>query len=252
MGFEKLLHVTNSQEASLTDIQHFAGLRKLGLEEVIFSQPQNSDAWKTRLGDVGLQAKILEMDGPMVRSILDAAGREGVSFISTDMEAETGGMFRRLFSKELLKLSRVPVMLMPKTAATHAGEQAGMFDHVIFATDWSGSCREVMRYLLKFKGIIKELEIIHVVEKRLSVKEMRELRYMLSAWRSAFLDGGIDAESHIYAGKRHEEILLAAKDYGGTCIVMGGSGKSSVKSILRRSCSYRVAQGSPVPTIVVP
>ena len=127
-----------------------------------------------------------------------------------------------------------------------------MFHRAVLAADRSESCREAMRYLLTFKGVIKELEIVHVIGKRLSIKEMRDLRQMLSAWRNTFLDHSIDAEFHIYAGKCDEEILLAAKDYGGTCIVMGSPKKSSIKKILRLSSTYRVAEASPVPTIIVP
>jgi nucleotide-binding universal stress UspA family protein len=252
MKLEKLLYVPNRPEAGIDDIQRFAGIRKVGLEEVICFHSSNSDVWKARLGDVGIQVKDLVADGPMVRGVLDAADRESVSFISTNMDAEKKSLFHRPFARELLKSSHVPVMLLPKNAGLSGAEQSGMFDHVIFATDWSESCKKVMRYLLRFKTTIKEMEIIHVVEKRLSVKEMRVLRYKLSAWRSAFLDQQVDAESHIYAGKRHEEILLAARNYKGTCIVMGISKRSPMKRFLRRPCSYRVAKESQVPTIVVP
>ena len=252
MAFEKLLHITKSSEASEVEVQQLAGLRKLGLEEVIFFHPYNEVNWKERLGAFGIQATNLTADGPMIPNLLGVARQEGVSFISTNIDDQQKGMFRRPYAKDLIKLSPVPVMLMPQAMEPSDVEQGNMFDHVVFATDWSESCRDVMRYLLKFKGVIKELEIVHVVEKRLSIKEMRELRYMLSAWRSAFLNSSIDAESHIYAGKRHEEILLAAKDYNGTCVVMGTSKKSSIKRFIECSCSYRVAEVSPVPTIIVP
>jgi nucleotide-binding universal stress UspA family protein len=252
MVFEKSIHITNSKEVRATEVQRFAGLRKLGLQEVLFFHPSNGDTWKEPLEAVGLQARTLAVDGPTIPSLLNAARKEGVSFISTTMGEQNKGVFRRSFAKELLKTSHVPVMLMPTATAPSSVDQVDMFDHVIFATDWSEACREVMRYLLRFKGIIKELEIVHVVDKRLSIKELRSLRYMLSAWRSAFLGHLIDAESHIYAGKRHEEILLAAKDYGGTCIVMGASQTSSIKRLLRQPCPYRVAEDSQVPTFVVP
>jgi nucleotide-binding universal stress UspA family protein len=251
MAFEKLLHITNTSEASDAVVQRIAGLRNIGLEEVIFFHLSNGGKWKDRLGSFGIQTKNLTVDGPMIPSLLNAARQEGVSFISTNVEDQNKGIFRRPYAKDLIKASPVPVMFMPKDDPSIA-EEKGVFDHVIFGTDWSESCQEVMRYLLKFKGIIKELEIVHVVEKRLSIKEMRELRYRLSAWRNAFLDHSIDAESHIYAGRTHEEILLATQDYRGTCVIMGTSVKSSIKKWLESSCSFRVAEGSSVPTIIVP
>lgn len=252
MGFEKLLYITNSVEADAGVIRHIAGLRKLGLLEVILCHPSDGDQWKEKLGAIGLGTKTLTVEDALIPGLLNAAHREGVSFISSRIDEQTKGWFPKAYPKALLQRSDVPVMAMPAIDGPVDTDGAGMFDHVILAADWSESCRKAMRYLLGFKGFIKALEIIHVVGKRLSIREMRELRQMLSAWRSAFLDHAIDAEFHIYAGKCNEEILLAAKDYGGTCIVMGRPKNSSIKEILKLSNTYRVAEASPVPTIIVP
>ena len=252
MAVEKLLHITNSLEVSDSEVQWFAGLRNLGFQEVVFFHPPNGNGWKEQLGVFGLQAKTITVDGPSIQGLLEIARQEEVTFISTNIDRQNKGKFRRLDTKELLKTSHVPVMLMPEVSGSSDRKQIGVFDHVIFATDWSVYCQGVMRYLLKYRGIIKELEIIHVVDHRLSIRELRDLRYKLAAWRSAFLDNAIDAESHIYAGKTHEEILQAAKDYGGTCIFMGFSKRSATKRFLRRPYAYRVAEGNTVPTIVVP
>jgi len=45
---------------------------------------------------------------------------------------------------------------------------------------------------------------------------------------------------------------LAAQDYGATCIVMGTTGKSPLKELFSKSYSYRVAEASVVPTLVIP
>ena len=81
---------------------------------------------------------------------------------------------------------------------------------------------------------------------------MHTLKYKLTESRKIFLDHGIDAEGHVYAGKTSEEIMLAARDYDATCIVMGTTGKSHLKDFFSPSYSYRVAEESVVPTLVVP
>lgn len=252
MGFEKLLYVANSAEPSAEAIRRLAGLHRIGLAEVIICVPDDGDQWEQEAGAFGLKATSLTVAGPLVSGLMGAVRQEGASVIATPIEARQKGRVAKGYARELLKLSHVPVIFMPAVDEPSATEEGGMFHRVVLAADSSESCREAMRYLLTFKGVIKELEIIHVVGKRLSIKEMRELRQMLSAWRSAFLDHLIDAEFHIYAGKIHEEILLAVRDYGGTCIVMGSPKKSSIKSMLKPSCAYRVAQASPVPTMIVP
>jgi nucleotide-binding universal stress UspA family protein len=143
-------------------------------------------------------------------------------------------------------------MTLPEDAQASESGQKSVFSHVVFATDWSPASEKAMGYILNFKDIITELEIVHVIDKRLDVKDMRDLKEKLVQTRKIFLEKGIDAEPHIYAGRRPEEIMLAAKDYGATCIVMGTTGKSTLKDLLSRSCSYRVSEASVVPTLVVP
>ena len=251
MGAEKLLYIADPMQDRPAHVSQFAGLRTLGLEEIIFLGLSYGETWEAELAHHGLHARTLTVAGPLVPGILDTARREGVALISTSVDAESGPWFRRSFAENLIRSSPVPVILLPGGGRTWGGEPAAVFDHVILATDWSEPCKRAMHYLLNFETVIKELEIVHVVDKKLSVKEMRELRYKLSAWRSAFLDHGIDAESHIYAGQRHEEILLARKDYDGTCVVMGTSGKLVLRGMFSRGCCYRVAAASQVPTMVL-
>ena len=106
--------------------------------------------------------------------------------------------------------------------------------------------------MLNYRSIIKELEIVHVIHKKPSVRDMRNLREKLSQTRKIFLDEGIDAEAHVYAGKPSEEIMLAAKDYHATIIVMATTGMWTLKDIILNSCSYRVAEASVLPTLIVP
>ena len=107
-------------------------------------------------------------------------------------------------------------------------------------------------YLLNLKEVIRELELVTVISSRLSVRDMRNLKKRLAETRERLLDEGIDTEAHIYAGKPAEEIMLAARDYGATSIVMGTSRRSPLKDIFSRSCSYEVAERAVVPTLVIP
>ena len=132
-------------------------------------------------------------------------------------------------------------------------DHEGLFHHVIFATDWSRASKVALEYfLLNFKGIIGILEIVNIINMRLSVRDIRNLRRKLEGTRKVFLDMGIDAESHIYAGKPPEEIILAAKDYNATSIVMGTSFKPFIRSIFSKSCACMVAREAEVPTMIIP
>lgn len=46
---------------------------------------------------------------------------------------------------------------------------------IIFATDWSPSSENALVYVLNFKEIIKELDIVHIISEKLTVRDLREL-----------------------------------------------------------------------------
>lgn len=230
----KLLYVTNVREPGFSEVERLAPLRTLGLEEVVFLNA-------TKLAK-----------GQMARGILDVAHREKVSLIAASLRRDVGGRVRRSLTKDLLRSSRVPVITLPENVEASGSAQEGIFTHVIFADDWSPASEKARGYLLNFKEIIKELEIVYVLDRKLSVRDMGNLKEKLSQTRKIFLDQGIDAEAHVYAGDPVAEVMLAAKDYGATCIVMGTTGRSPLKKLLSKSCSYRVAEAWLVPTLVIP
>ncbi|MBW2107285.1 MAG: universal stress protein [Deltaproteobacteria bacterium] len=249
MAAEKLLHITDKPALTPMETHYLEGLRPLGLREVIVFHPARSTVQPTTSG---LVTKVVTEDGPLVPELLNAARRESVSLISTSMNRPGSRWFQRAFARELLRASFLPVVLLPASGALASMGQGGVFDHVIFAADWSDGCQRAMGFLLATGGIIQALEIVHVVEKKLSVRDMRQLKRRLSEARDRFLKGGIDAESHVYAGKRHEEILQAADDYHGSCIVTGrGTGKA-LFGLRLTDCAYRVAETARVPVIAVP
>ncbi|NNL41666.1 MAG: universal stress protein, partial [Desulfobacterales bacterium] len=104
-----------------------------------------------------------------------------------------------------------------------------------------------------FKKILGELEIVHVIKGKLTIKEMRELKDRLMKTRKICLDNKIDAESHIYAGKTAEEILTASRDYKTAMVVVGGrSGKKGLSKIFKKSSSWKVVCETGLPVLVVP
>ncbi len=252
MEVAKLLYATEASELKPSEVKRLMDLCSLGIKEVVLLQTTKVEGWEAALADSGLSCKVVMADGPVVAAILSAVHQEAVPLIAAGLNKQAGRRVRRSVIRHLLRSSPVPVIIMPQDMGASGSGQGGVFGHVILATDWSTASQKALAYLLEFKGIIKELEIVHVIDRKLSVKDMRDLKTKLTQWRKMFLDRGIDAESHIYAGKRAEEIILAAKDYDATCIVMGTTGKSALKDFLSNSCSCRVAGTSLVPTLVVP
>jgi nucleotide-binding universal stress UspA family protein len=252
MQIKKLLYATAVRQPKFSEVQRFMELRTLGLEEVVFLHATKVEDWETRLAEDGINSRAFVVEGQMVRSILDVAHREKVSLIAASLKRDVSGWVRRSLTKDLLRSSPVPVIILPENVEAPGSAQEGMFTHVIFADDWSVASEKAHSYLLDLKEIIKELEIVYVLDRKLSVRDMGNLKEKLSQTRKTFLDHGIDAEAHVYAGKPSEEIMLAARDYDATCIVMGTTGNSPLKNLLSQNHSCRVAEASVVPTLVIP
>ncbi|MDY6950190.1 MAG: universal stress protein [Thermodesulfobacteriota bacterium] len=252
MQIAKLLYVVGVTEPTFSGVQRVLELRTLGLEEIVLLRAAKVEGWETRLAEYGINSRTIMMKGHMARRILDVAKGEKVSLIAASVNGDISGRARRSLTKDLLRSSPVPVMILPENIEVSQSAQKGIFTQVIFPDDWSAASEKALHYLLNFKEIIKELEIVYVLDRKLSIRDMGNLKKKLSQTRKIFLGQGIDAEAHVYAGEPADEVMLAARDYGATCIVMGTTGKSPLKELLSKSCAYRVAEASVVPTLVIP
>jgi nucleotide-binding universal stress UspA family protein len=248
----KLLYVSDDGMPDFAQIEGFLALQRLGLGEVVFLLPGKAEDWERRFADRAIRCRTRVEETFSVNGILNTAHEEEVSLIAVNLKKGAGRHSRRSLIRSLIRPCPTPLILMPKGAAVTRSKEAGIFDHVIFPTDWSPVSEKAMAFLLDFKKITGELEIVAVISRKLSVRDMRNLKKRLEETRKIFLDEGIDAEAHVYAGKPSEEIMLASRDYSATSIIMGTSGRSSLKDIFCPSCSYSVAEQAAVPVLVVP
>ncbi len=253
MEIRKLLYLSGTEESDPAHIRSLMTLRQIGLEKILFLHPGKMGKWETIGRDSGIRSEELMYEGDSLPGILDAVHREKASLVAVSQRKEAGKVVNGRLMKKLLKKSPVPVILFNKTGKGSGPDHEGLFHHVIFATDWSRVSKAALEYfLLNFKGIIGMLEIVNVINMRLSVRDIRNLRRKLEGTRKVFLDMGIDAESHIYAGKPSEEIILAAEDYNATSIVMGTSCNPFMKSVFSKSCACMVGREAKVPALIIP
>ena len=252
MEITKILYITEKVKPSFNELEPLMALRKLGLEEILCLNPKGDMDWGKSAGDYGVKCKTLAGEGPILPRILSTAKQETASMIAVNLNKETTKVFSGSRIKQLLRSTPVPILVLNENAQPKISEENGIFDHVIFATDWSPLSDVAMRVLLGFKEIIKMVEIVNVISKRLSIRDMRGLNKRLVETRKIFLDEGMDAEAHVYAGSPPEEIMLAAREYGATAIAMGTSRKSPFKAFYSGSCSYRVAGDTLLPALFIP
>jgi nucleotide-binding universal stress UspA family protein len=199
-----------------------------------------------------MDIKIMAAHDLSVSSVLAVARDKGVGMVAFSLGKDHGRSLITSHTRLLYKRAHVPVVALPQNGRDHSSARPGVLNHVIFATDWSESSEKAMAFLLPFGDVIQALEIVHVIDKRLSVRDMRQLKDRLTGCREKFHEHGIDSEAHVYAGKAWEEIVRAARDYEGSCVVMGATRRLGMKHPVSNSCSSRVASVSLLPTLVVP
>jgi nucleotide-binding universal stress UspA family protein len=252
MEIKKLFYVTNAVPPDNDEPAWSLAVQKLGFEETIYFITGESTRWEKSLRDHGVQCRFLIEETPSHNIIMDRAREEEASLIATNLVSMGASVSRRSITRNLIRSTDVPILLIPEQTSVIQASDKGLFDNVIFAIDWSPFSQNCMDALRRLKGIIGELEIVTVITKKLSIRDMIKLKDTVEETRSTFLDEGIDAEAHIYAGKPAEEINLAVKDYDGSIIVMGASHRSALKSMFYGNCTYDVADKAMVPVLVIP
>lgn len=244
MGVGTLLYVTDlkDSDASLAIFKRSMPLQKERYEKIVFFLPVDSDGWSKAISDFDIDHTVRKASDLSADTIIKVADEEGAALIVVDIDGEERSV------SNLIARSPMPVLFMNRSS-----EEKELFEHVIIATDWSPSSKEALTFALGFKGLIGELEMIHVINDKLTVKGMRDLKVRLAQTRKACLDEGLDAEFHIYAGKTGEEILTAAKDYRGTIIILGAPVEGSlVKRLFHRGTKYEVAEKADIPVFLIP
>jgi len=196
--------------------------------------------------DPEIQFKTKRIGDYSYREIMTAAKDALVSCIVVDLDRDSHGATLR----ELVAKSPLPVLVLNRG---HSSGEVDLPSHVIFATDWSPASEKAMEQILAISECIYELDIIHVISEKLTVKDMRDLKERLGHTRQICLDEGINAESHIYAGNVAEEIVTASEDYRGTMIAVGsGTEKSFLKRLFKRDKVYNIVENATVPVFFVP
>jgi nucleotide-binding universal stress UspA family protein len=253
MDMRKILYVTNLEEQALSIdlLKGLLPLRQLGLDEIVFLQTTNTDAWTKGLSEAEIKSRVFVENKIQVQKILDVARVQGVSLIVINLARDEKTSYSAII-KKIIKESTLPLFFVSDTELIDT-DGRGFLSHVIFPTDWSAVSEKAFSYLLDFKEILGELEIVTVINGKLTVKDLRELKKRLADTRKRCLEVKIDAESHIYAGKVEEEILMAASDYKASAIFMGGmSVERKSKRILRGSSSWKVTEVANLPVLIVP
>ena len=242
----KLLYVTDLIDWDLSSniLERFIPFEKERLAEIIVMSPVSPRELIDTISGTSITFKEEISKTLSAERIVDFAVGEGVSCMALRLDGES---YESLCS-EVTKKTSIPVLVMNGDVS-----QRRLMEHVIFLTDRNLVAQGALEYILRYRNVIDELEIIHVINQKLTVKDMRELKDRLQVTRNVFLDAGIDAESHLYAGKEGEEILTASRDYRGTIIILGEEPRRSfIKGLFKKSFVSEVMSDANIPVGFIP
>jgi len=234
-------------------LEKISELRGAGVGEAVFYGVEPPDPWRETLGQASMTTRVMPSEGNDAVHILGAA-KEAEASMVVILEEESlreRDAFPGPVLKDLVQDSPVPILVILENSGDKTAK--GLFSHVIYGTNWTEPAERALDLLLRLRDFIVEMEVIHVINEKLTVRDMRQIKEKLTGTRRRCLDQGIDAEAHYYAGDTAEEIVVSSRDYRGSVIVVGGiTEKPLVIRLLQEEPVFGVLKRSPVPVLIVP
>jgi len=288
MKITTMLFVSEFEELWFDALQSLMGLRKAGLNHVVFLHviPRESVAmrrgtgylkqeerklreiadirfidWAETLFEEGMEVGAHISIGNVVPKILSVAEIEKVDLIVTARMKR--GKFEEIFlgseTSDLLRRTEKPVLIYNyQSQSGKVGENP--FERLLLALDWSVSSEKVLDFVLAMKQAVKRVEIMHVLSEKhigkLSKMEAhkveRESKKRLDEVCDAFVQERFDARPHLYIGDREEQIQRGAAEHRATMIVLGTRQATAWREKWSGSISHSLAEKSELPVLIVP
>jgi nucleotide-binding universal stress UspA family protein len=288
MKITTMLFVSEFEELWFDALQSLMGLRKAGLNHVVFLHVIQREKvamkrgagflkqeerklreiadirfidWAETLFEEGMEVGAHIAIGNVVPKILSVAEIEKVDLIVTarTKRGKLGELFLGSESSDLLRRTVRPVLIYNyQSQSGRVGENP--FERLLLALDWSVSSERLLEYALALKGAVKRVEIMHVLSEKsigkLSKMEAhkveRENKRRLDEVCDVFVKERFDARPHLYIGNTAEQIEKGASEHSATMIVLGTRGASIWKEKWSGSVSHALAESSRLPVLVVP
>jgi nucleotide-binding universal stress UspA family protein len=252
MEIKKLLYVAHLREPAYEFIETLTEMGKIGLKEIILFPEDPPKELVDRLSVHGIHLKGINSSRPRIPGIFEAANKEQVSLIIAHSHGGKEGLIKGSGARRLIRNTPVPLLVIREDGHESSFSARGLFNSVILATDWSDAAGRAWLYIIGIKEIVGVLDIVYVLNEKPTIGEIRHLRERVEEVRKICLEEQMDAESHIYAGKTADEIVLASKDYNATMIAMGYKSRGSLKEFISGSSCYKVLEKSSVPVLIIP
>lgn len=255
----RLLYATNHTEPRYRFLDMLLGLAKVGLQECILVNTAERvipelyfQEWRWHLSNLNIGVEVVGERGDLTDLILETVGEKDICFVVADFDGTGASSSFRSAIKPLVKWLSIPLLIVNERDAVSSRSRAGVFDRIMFITDWSPASERAAAFLLRLGSLIKRIDIITVVQESLPVRDLREIEERLRETRLLFLSHGSEAEYHIYSGRPIEEIMSAAKDYNASTIVLSARRRSFARTTLTNDLSYGLVGDLSCGMLLVP
>lgn len=283
---EKVIIATDLSESSNMVVKQLAGLKSLGVKEVLLLQCPSlqevtSSAIPTAVAyqteAIERQKQLIETQGFHVtvrispgspkREINRIAEMEGYPLILVGSRGESliAGAFLGGVAHEVILNAKVPVLII-HLEVTQEGKlgtvgplNSDILDHVLFATDFSPASDQAFRFVEQLSP--KKITVLHVQDQRKLEPHLSDKIEQFNATdrgRMAMLKVSLvehdinDVDILLRYGIPYMEILKTMSDIKPSLLVMGSQGRGFMHELFVGSVSQYVARRSWIPTVLVP
>lgn len=283
---DKVIIATDLSESSNMVVKQLAGLKTLGVKEVLLLQCPSlqevtSSAIPTAVAyqteAIERQKQLIETQGFHVtvrispgspkREINRIAEMEGYPLIVVGSRGESliAGAFLGGVAHEVILNAKVPVLII-HLEVTQEGNlgtvgplNSDILDHVLFATDFSPASDQAFRFVEQLSP--KKITVLHVQDQRKLEPHLSDKIEQFNATdrgRMAMLKVSLvehdinDVDILLRYGIPYMEILKTMSDIKPSLLVMGSQGRGFMHELFVGSVSQYVARRSWIPTVLVP
>lgn len=224
--------------------------------------------WQESLSKHDIKSKIRIEVGDPVPKIVAIAAEEKVNLIVAGRKKRTSMERVYVGSHTIDLLRRSPIPVLVSKYMVHCDRDGACvkrlndhpFERPLFATDWSQPSLDALQVIKGMKGAVHRVEVAHVIGVKISknldktqLKRLeKESKERLDQCCGDLRKAGIECGPHLTAGRSAPEIMRLCNDLNCTMTILGTAGKDRVKALVLGSVSQRVAEGSEVPTLLVP
>ena len=288
MEIKKLLFVTRFDKLRFDALQSLMDLKKAALNHVVFLNVIERDKvamrrgkgyeksaeirlrekanirfidWAETLFEQGMEVGVYIVVGSFAGQVIQAAEKEAVDLIVLSPEKKS--RLEKLYSgsdvTEIVHRSATPVLVY-KYLSRKGSLVDNPFEKPLLATNWSTASRRALDYLKSLKGVIREVDVVHVASEKdlketsaMAIQKTRKQnRRKLEDLCDELEAEGILAKPHVYIGETVAEIDKAARECQASMIIAGSPRKRLWKDRWGTSISRGLAEQSIFPVLLIP